>query len=87
MTLAARAQGGEVLVSVADSGPGIAPEHRQRIFEEFVQVGGGASGGVGLGLAIARRIDALLGLALELESEPGRGSVFRLRLPAAAPLP
>lgn len=84
ITLAALAEADGVLVSVADTGPGIAPEHRQRIFEEFVQIREGTAGGTGLGLAIVRRIDALLGLNLRLDSELGRGSVFSVRLPAAA---
>ena len=73
-----------VVISVADTGPGIAKEHRKRIFEEFVQVREGSGGGVGLGLAIVRRIDALLGLGLRLVSDPPRGSEFSVRLPEAA---
>jgi signal transduction histidine kinase len=84
VTLAARAENGEVVMSVADTGPGIAPEFRQRIFQEFVQIRDGAEGGAGLGLAIVRRIDALLGLGLDLASEPGRGSEFSVRLREAA---
>ena len=84
VTLAARLQDRAVVVSVTDTGPGIPPEQRQRIFEEFVQIREGSEGGVGLGLAIARRIDALLGLGLTLVSEPGRGSVFSVRLHEAS---
>jgi two-component system, sensor histidine kinase len=81
--LAARLQDGNVALSVADTGPGIAPEQREHIFEEFVQIRGGAEGGVGLGLAIVRRIDALLGLGLNLVSETGRGSEFSVKLKEA----
>ena len=75
---------GERLLSfaVSDTGPGIAPEHRERIFEPFGQAEGGAARkGTGLGLAISRRIAQALGGALLLDSEVGRGSTFTLLLP------
>jgi two-component system, sensor histidine kinase len=84
VTLAARVQDGSVAVSVADTGPGIPPEQRERIFQEFVQIRPGAEGGVGLGLAIVRRIDALLDLGLKLVSETGRGSEFSVRVKQAS---
>ncbi len=83
VTLAARVEDGSVILSVADTGPGIPPEQRERIFQEFVQIRPGAEGGVGLGLAIVRRIDALLDLGLKLASETGRGSEFSVRLKQA----
>ncbi|WBB78018.1 sensor histidine kinase [Micromonospora sp. WMMD882] len=68
---------------VADTGAGIPPELHERIFEEFYQVPGVASGaGTGLGLPYARRLVNLLGGALTLTSEPGRGSTFTIDLPA-----
>ena len=83
VTLAARVQDGNVALSVADTGPGIPTEQRERIFQEFVQIREGAEGGVGLGLAIVRRIDALLDLGLKLVTETGRGSEFSVRLKEA----
>ncbi|MBU5636178.1 response regulator [Geomonas sp. Red69] len=68
-----------VRVSVADTGIGIAPEAQQRIFNQFTQGDESMTrkyGGTGLGLAIARQLTELMGGALELESEPGRGSRF-----------
>ncbi len=78
------AVGDEVEIRVVDRGRGIAPEHRERIFEPFVQVEDGKSrrhGGSGLGLAISREFASGMGGSLSLESEPGVGSTFILRLP------
>jgi len=72
------AQNGEVMVAVADTGPGIAPQERERIFRPFCS---GDGGGTGLGLTIARELALALGGRLELDSEPGRGSRFVLVLP------
>jgi signal transduction histidine kinase/CheY-like chemotaxis protein len=87
-----QADGDGVAVALIDNGPGIAPELQERVFEEFFQVGNAArnrSQGLGLGLSIVRRLVALLGLRLSLDSEPGRGSCFTLHLPlhAVATLP
>jgi signal transduction histidine kinase len=68
-----------VRVSVEDTGPGIAPDQRERVFRPFVSA---ASGGTGLGLAIAKELSAALGGRIDLESEPGRGSRFDLVLPS-----
>jgi signal transduction histidine kinase len=75
-----RAENGAVGVSVADSGPGIAPDDRERIFRAFWSRDGS---GTGLGLAIARELAEAHGGRIDLESEPGRGSRFELVLPAA----
>ena len=77
---------GEVRVSVADTGPGIAPEDRERIFEEFQQseTGVGHREGTGLGLALAKRFVELHGGRIWLESELGRGSTFTFALPAGS---
>jgi signal transduction histidine kinase/ActR/RegA family two-component response regulator len=73
-----------IRIAVRDTGPGIAPEDLDRIFEEFEQADGSAGrGGTGLGLAISRRLAELLGGSLGVESELGVGSTFVLTLPAA----
>lgn len=90
VVLCLRRDGQEVLPAVLDSGPGIPAELHERVFEAFFQVGNPARNrqlGLGLGLSIVRRLLDLLGHSLQLESEPGRGSRFTLRLPAAAPQP
>lgn len=69
-----------VLVSVSDSGPGIAAEFHQEIFEEFVRVDRSSSG-MGLGLAIVKRLVQAHRGKIWVESEPGRGSTFSFLLP------
>lgn len=72
-----------VEIEVIDEGPGIAVEHQQRVFERFYRVDKARSrseGGVGLGLAIVKWAAERMGGSVELESEPGLGSTFRLRL-------
>ena len=73
------ASNGAVRVDVVDSGPGIAAQDRERIFEPFISQD---VDGTGLGLPIARELALALGGRVELTSEPGRGSRFRLVLPA-----
>lgn len=75
---------GRIVFRVADTGIGIAPEDLPKIFEEFGQVDGPLQRrqkGTGLGLPLSRKLAELLGGAIEVESTPGRGSVFRLVLP------
>jgi CheY-like chemotaxis protein len=74
---------GELTVSVTDTGIGIPPEDRERIFESFQQGGRGVAReeGTGLGLTLSRRIIALFGGRLSLETEVGRGSTFTLSIP------
>jgi len=74
------ASNGTVAISIADSGPGIGPEERERIFRPFWSRAGE---GTGLGLPIARELAHALGGELMLESQLGKGSRFELRLPAA----
>ncbi|MDJ0663990.1 MAG: ATP-binding protein [Acidimicrobiia bacterium] len=73
------------VIEVEDRGIGIAERHQRRIFERFYRVDRGRSresGGTGLGLAIARHVVENHWGEIELESTPGRGSVFRIKLPA-----
>jgi signal transduction histidine kinase len=77
--------GGEIRVSVRDTGPGIAPEDQERIFEEFQQtdVGRKQQEGTGLGLALSRRLIDLHHGRLWVESTLGQGSTFSFTLPGA----
>jgi signal transduction histidine kinase len=79
ISLALVKEDGSVRLAVTDSGPGIAPAERDRVFRPFVSENGG---GTGLGLAISRELAQALGGDLKLESVVGRGSRFELRLPA-----
>jgi CheY-like chemotaxis protein/anti-sigma regulatory factor (Ser/Thr protein kinase) len=86
--VSARARGQRLLLQVWDSGVGIRDADRERVFDEFVQIHESARApdpnqrkGLGLGLAIVRRLAALLHAPLRLQSTPGRGSVFTLELP------
>jgi signal transduction histidine kinase len=78
---------GKFLVSVTDTGPGIAESDQERIFEEFQQVDSSSTrskGGTGLGLAIARRIVEMHGGELWVESALGKGSTFYFSIPVRA---
>jgi signal transduction histidine kinase len=70
-----------VKISVSDNGPGIPPEYHFEIFNEFLRVQPEKSDGMGLGLAIARRLVEAHGGKIWVESEVGRGSTFSLLLP------
>ena len=73
-----------VCIAVRDTGAGIPKSERERIFDEFYQVGNperDRTQGLGLGLAIVQRLARLLGLKVEMESQPGRGSTFSVTLP------
>ena len=84
VTVATARVDGEVQVSVADTGPGIAPGDEERIFEEFQQtdIGLRQREGSGLGLALSKRLVELHGGRIWVESEPGRGSRFVFTLAA-----
>ncbi|MBV8480030.1 MAG: HAMP domain-containing histidine kinase, partial [Actinobacteria bacterium] len=78
IALALAAENGTVSVVVSDSGPGVSPEERERIFRPFWSRDGA---GTGLGLAIARELANALGGRIDLRSEPGLGARFELILP------
>ena len=79
-------QDGHVRISVTDTGPGIAPEDLERIFEEFQQtdIGADEREGTGLGLALSKRLVELHGGRIWVDSEPGKGSTFTFTLPVEA---
>ena len=73
--------------AVADSGIGMTPEQQAKLFEEFTQADATTAqrfGGTGLGLAIARKLARMMGGDVTVTSEPGKGSVFTVRLPGGA---
>jgi signal transduction histidine kinase len=75
---------GWLQISVSDTGPGIAPEHTEKIFDEFYQLrqpGEKKAGGVGLGLAISKKLVEMHGGKIWVCSELGRGSSFFFTLP------
>jgi signal transduction histidine kinase len=86
--MSVRRLGDDVELTVADTGSGIPAELHERIFEEFYQVPGSnalSGTGTGLGLPYARRLVAILGGALRVDSAPGSGSTFTVRLPVGCP--
>lgn len=88
--LSARRRRGGVVIQVWDTGVGIAPELQEAVFTEFMRGAGapaapGSEDGVGLGLAIVRRLAGLLHGEISLRSVPGKGSVFSLWVPAGIP--
>ncbi len=81
-----RPNGAMVSVQVWDTGVGIPPDQQDRVFQEYYQLGNverDRAKGLGLGLAIVRRLTDLLGCPLTLRSQPGRGSCFAVALPLA----
>jgi signal transduction histidine kinase len=83
VTVTVREEGGRAELEVADTGVGIPEEQLPQIFERFYRADKArAGGGVGLGLAIARQIAEAHGGTIDVQSEPGKGSTFVLRLPA-----
>jgi heavy metal sensor kinase len=84
ITVRSRIRGDDLLIEVADTGPGIPPEHGDRIFDRFYRVEKerpGQSAGAGLGLAIAKWAVEANGGRIELETREGQGSAFRLIFP------
>ena len=88
ITMRAEREGDHLLITVSDTGIGIAPQNFERIFEEFWQAERPLTrvyGGTGLGLSVSRRLARLLGGDLAVTSVVGEGSTFRLTLPEIAP--
>jgi signal transduction histidine kinase len=89
--LAARADGaGWVEIEVRDSGIGMTDEQMGRLFQAFTQAEASTAakyGGTGLGLAISRRFCRMMGGDVDVESVPGEGTAFTVRLPRVAPQP
>jgi signal transduction histidine kinase len=74
--------GNDALLEIEDHGPGIAPAHRERIFERFFRADvGGQTGGLGLGLAVVRELVEAMNGAITVDSQSGRGTIFTVRLP------
>ena len=76
------AEGGEVILSVRDTGIGIAKEHQERIFERFYRVDKSRSkavGGTGLGLSIVKHAAKICGAQIEVESAEGEGTAVTVR--------
>jgi signal transduction histidine kinase/CheY-like chemotaxis protein len=87
ISLRAEERGSDLLLSIADTGRGIPAELHEQVFEEFFQIdnpGRDRSKGLGLGLAITRRLSKLLHIPLRMTSEPGEGTTFELKLARSA---
>lgn len=99
VTVRLRSESGMAVLEVADQGPGLTPDQAERVFERFYRVdtarsrrrsegttgGAGGAGGAGLGLAIVAALVAAHRGTVEVDSGPGRGATFRVRLPLAVP--
>jgi signal transduction histidine kinase len=83
VTLAVAREDEWIRIAVRDTGIGISRENLPRLFQNFSQIDGvdGRYGGTGLGLALSRRLCRLMGGDIAVESEPGRGSCFTVRVP------
>jgi two-component system phosphate regulon sensor histidine kinase PhoR len=78
-----RREGDHATLQVVDDGPGVAPQHLPLLFERFYRVAAGRErGGTGLGLAIAKHLVESMGGSIDVKSQVGRGTVFRVTLPA-----
>ena len=84
VTVRVGTEGGDAVLEVADAGPGMTPEDAARAFERFYRADASrtsATGGSGLGLAIVRSLVEAHGGAVTVDTAPGRGATFRVRLP------
>ena len=79
-----QASGQSALVTVADEGQGLDEDQQRKVFEKFERLGRAEDGGSGLGLYISRRIARAMGGDLTVESNPGKGARFTLRVPLAS---
>jgi|SRR5918999_103031 signal transduction histidine kinase len=82
IVIRAAADGGAVHIEVEDTGPGIAPEERDRVFDRFYRGNGRSPKGFGLGLAIVRQAVRALSGTVEIQSAPGVGTTARVTIPA-----
>jgi two-component system OmpR family sensor kinase len=92
VTVGVATEPGWAVLSVSDKGPGLAPQDAQRVFERFYRVDSSRTrsasrGGTGLGLSIVAALTAAHGGRAELDTAPGAGATFRIRLPLASPDP
>jgi len=86
VTLSCREESDEAVIEVTDTGVGIAAEHHERLFERFYRVDKARSrelGGTGLGLAIVKHLCQAVGGSVSVQSQPGKGSTFQVRIPTA----
>ena len=86
VAIRSRAEAAQAVIEVVDTGPGIAPEHHERLFERFYRVDRARSrelGGTGLGLSIVKHLCQAMGGSVAVESALKKGSVFRVRIPLA----
>ncbi len=86
--VSAECRDGQLIVEVADTGIGIAEEEHERIFERFYRVDkarSADSGGTGLGLAIVKNLATLMGGTIQLQSQLGKGSTFKVSVPVKLP--